>query len=104
MAQKFNYPRSSYYISENILDWDGQMSITKLSPPMAFVRFNYRESYFTDYETWVTAIVVIDWIGGDKASPEEKEEILTDCWNFLALHEAEEEKRAEDYEDEDDWL
>lgn len=100
---EFKYPRSSYYITENILDWDGQLAITKLSPPMVFVRFAYADSYFATFEQFRDALTVVEWIGGEKPDEEEQEAILADCWNFLALHEEEEESRYErgEYDDDD---
>ncbi len=100
MEEYYKYPRSSYYIMENILDHDGQLAIMKMSPPMVFMRFDYSEGYFAGYDELMTNISVIQWLDGEPTE-EEKEAILTDCWNFLAQHETEEELRYErgDYED-----
>lgn len=100
---RFKYPRSSYYITENIRDWDGQLAITKLSPPMVFVRFAYSDSYFATFDEFRDSLAVVEWIGGEVPDEEEQEAILTDCWNFLALHEEEEENRYErgGYDDDD---
>lgn len=99
MSEHFTYPRSSYYITENILDWDGQLAIVKLSPPMVFVRFDAQDSYMIDFDYWIDSIIKVDWIGLDKPSDEVQEAIFTDCWNFLSMHEAEEENRSEHYDD-----
>lgn len=101
MSKYYKYPRSSYYITENILDWDGQLAITKMSPPAVFVRFNYGDSYFATFEEFRDALTVVEWIGGETPDAADQEAILTDCWNFLAQHEEEEENRFDsgDYDD-----
>lgn len=82
---RFRYPRSSYYITENILDWDGQLAITKLSPPAVFVRFPNADAYFADFEQFRDSLAVVEWLG-EKPDPDEQEAILIDCYNFLVLH------------------
>lgn len=75
------------------------MAITKLSPPAVFVRFDYGDSYFASFDEFVKSLTIVEWIGGEIPDDDEREAILTDCWNFLAEHEAEEENRFEDFAD-----
>lgn len=89
----------NFYIAENILDWPGQLAIVKLSDPMVFVRFNYQESYFASFEEFVENIVVVEWLDGKKPPHDQIEKILTDCWNFLALTEREEDRLADEMDD-----
>lgn len=96
-----NYP--NFYIAENILDWPGQLGIVKLSEPRLFIRFNYGESYFASYEEFISEIAVIEWIDGVRPTKSEQEEILTDCWNFLALTERKEDELFEQDELDDDY-
>lgn len=103
MDEYFKHPRSSYYITENILDWPRQLAVIKLSPPMVFVRFEEADAYFASYEEWRAELTVVEWIGGEKPSKEDQEAIFTDIWNFLAMHEAEEERRADERMEFDDF-
>jgi hypothetical protein len=84
-----------FYISENILDFPGQLAITKLSFPRLFLRFEYNdESLFAYYNTWKSNLIIIEWLD-PKEKPKSEvaiDAVLTDCWNFLALTEAEEER------------
>jgi hypothetical protein len=89
---------TNFYIAENILDHPGQLAIIKLSDPQVFVRFNYEESYFADYEDFVDNIIVIEWLNGASPSRHIRDSILIDCWNFLALTEEEEERLGEQYD------
>lgn len=96
MAQQ-KYP--GFYISENILDYPHQMAITKLSFPRLFLRFSDDEfAMFSSYEFWRDNLIEVQWLDpSDKpTSKREIERILTDCWNFLAEHEAEEERIYEE--------
>lgn len=87
-----------FYITENLLLYPEQLAITKLTAPRLFVRFNYGESYFSSYDDWVANHTELSWLDPDDkpTDPDEIEEILTDCWNFLALHEREEERLADE--------
>ena len=78
-----------FYVSENILLYPDQLAIIKLTYPRLFVRFNYGDSYFSNYEGWKNNLTDLQWLDpGDRPLSEEKVEYhLTDCWNFLALHE-----------------
>lgn len=90
-----------FYIAENILDFPGQMAIVKLSYPRLFIRFDYADSYFASYEDFISSIAVAEWLDGETPGDEEKDHIFTDCWNFLALTEREEERQAEERDAED---
>ena len=95
-----------FYFAENILLWPDQVAIIKLTSPRLFVRFNYPDSYFSSYKDWKANHTQVEWLDpNDKpTNPEEIEGHLTDCWNFLALHEREEERLADendDYENEE---
>ena len=90
-----------FYISENLLLYPRQLAIIKLTHPRLFVRFNYGESYFSSYEDWKANHTSVEWLDADD-KPDDPEEIdyhLTDCWNFLALHEREEERLSDNMED-----
>lgn len=94
-----------FYISENILLHPGQLAILKLTHPRLFLLFNYGESYFASYEDWKANIADQQWLDPDD-KPTTEEEIdyhLTDCWNFLALHEREEQRLYNEEEGEDDY-
>ena len=92
-------------IYEDLLNFPGQLAIMKLTYPRLFVRFNYRNSYFSSFEEWVDKHTDLQWLDpGDKPTDlDEIETILTDCWNFLALHEREEERLANEIEDDEDF-
>jgi transcriptional regulator with XRE-family HTH domain len=94
-----------FYISENLLLYPEQLAIVKLTHPRLFVRFNYHDAYFTSFEDWCANHTELQWLDpNDK--PTEKEEIeyhLTDCWNFLALHEREEDRLYEEMEEDEDY-
>lgn len=87
-----------FYIADNPLLYPGQLAITKLTHPRLFVRFNYGESFFATYKEWVSEHTDLQWLDPkDKPTdPDKIEEVLTDCWNFLALHEQEEERLADE--------
>jgi DNA-binding XRE family transcriptional regulator len=89
-----------YYISENLLLHPEQLAIVKLTYPRLFLRFNYGDSYFTGYDDWKANIAVQEWIDGERPGDDEIDYILTQCWNFLALHEREEERLADEMKDE----
>lgn len=82
-----------FYISENLTLYPDQLAIMKLTYPRLFLRFNYPDSHFLNFEDWKANHVEISWIDpNDK--PESDAEIeynLIECWNFLCLHEREEE-------------
>ena len=89
-----------FYFSENIMLYPGQAAITKLTHPRLFVRFNYGESIFINYEDWKNNHTDLQWLDpDDKPDTEEIEYHLTDCWNFLAMHEREEDRLFEDDDD-----
>jgi DNA-binding XRE family transcriptional regulator len=92
-----------FYISENLPLYPGQLAITKLTHPRLFLRFNYGDSFYTGYEDWKANIAVRQWLDpNDKPTdPDEIESILIDCWNFLALHEREEDKINDEYDDDE---
>lgn len=93
-----------FYITENVILYPKQLAITKLTYPRLFLRFNYAESYFIGYEDWKNNIVTIQWLDPDD-KPNSEEEIdyhLTDCWNFLSMHEQEEERLFNKTLDDDD--
>jgi hypothetical protein len=94
-----------FYIAEDLLNFPDQLAIVKLTYPRLFVRFNYAESYFSTYEEWVEEHTDLQWLDpNDKPTrPEEIERILIDCWNFLGLHEREEERLADLMEDDEDF-
>lgn len=83
-----------FYISENILLHPAQLAIVKLTHPRLFVRFNYPDTLFTGYDDWKANHAEVSWLdANDKpTTPEEVDSILTDCWNFLCLHEQKEEE------------
>lgn len=83
-----------FYITENLLLYPDQLAITKLTYPRLFLRFNYPETYFSSFKDWEANHTEVDWLDPeDKPETEEEiENILTDCWNFLAIHEKEEDK------------
>lgn len=91
-----------FYITDNILLYPTQVGITKLTHPRLFVRFIYSDIFFASYDDWKANIAVQEWLDPDDkpANDDEVEEILTDCWNFLCLHEREEERLNEMDEDE----
>lgn len=91
----------NFYISENILAYPGQLAIIKLSEPRLFIRFNYVDSIFASFDEWLGEMVDIQWMDGDKLSEFDKEAILTDCWNFLALTEQEEDRLADEIDDDE---
>lgn len=93
-----------FYCADNLLLYPGELAIIKFSHPRLFVRFNYANSYFSSYEDWVNNQTDLQWLDPDDKpeSEEEIEEILTDCWNFLALQEREEDRLAEERENDDD--
>lgn len=90
-----------FYLAENLLLFPEQLAIIKLTDPQVFVRFNYGDSYFAGYEDWKNNIAKVQWLDKtDKPETDEEIEIvLTDCWNFLALHER---KEDELYGDDDE--
>ena len=92
----------NYYICENILNYDGQLGILRMKEPLCFVYFEYDDGYMVSFEEWMEKVVRIEWLEGKAPEDDVAEAVLTDCWNFLALHEREEEVRAErgDYDDE----
>lgn len=87
-----------YYITENILLYPDQLAITKLTHPRLYLRFNYRDSFFSSYEDWKANHTELQWLDPDDkpTDPEEIDEVLTDCWNFLALTEREEERQPDE--------
>jgi len=85
-----------FYISENLLLHPEQLAITKLTYPRLFVRFNYGESLFINYDDWKHNITTQEWIDGEKPSDDDVEYWLTECWNFLALHERKEDELFND--------
>ncbi|WP_147313820.1 helix-turn-helix domain-containing protein [Deminuibacter soli] len=89
-----------YYISENLMLYPNQLAILKLTSPRLFLRFNYPDSHFIDFDDWKANHTDLQWLDPtDKpGSQEEAESILIDCWNFLALHEREEDKLYSDEE------
>lgn len=92
-----------FYISENLLLYPGQLAIIKLTHPRLFVKFNYGASYFSSYEDWKANHTEMQWLDpDDKPEGEEIEYHLTDCWNFLALHEREEERLADEIDEDED--
>lgn len=104
-SKYFKDDTQNYYICENILDYDGQMAILRMKEPLVFVHFNYADSYFSTFEDWRKEIVRVEWLSGTAPDAFTQQQVLTDCWNFLALHEREEENRYErgDYDEEDDY-
>lgn len=83
-----------FYISENIILHPGKLAILKLTYPRLFLLFNYDETVFVDYEDFKLNIALQEWLDpNDKPTdPDEIDAIITDCWNFLALTEQEEER------------
>ena len=79
-----------------------QAAITKLTYPRLFVRFNYADSYFSSLNDWLANHTELEWLDPDDrpTDPDEVESILIDCWNFLELHEREEDRLAEMDDDE----
>lgn len=90
-----------FYIADNQLLYGGQAAIVKLTHPRLFLRFNYADSIFATFEDFKANIAVQEWLDpGDKPNdPDEIEAILIDCWNFLALHEEEEDRINEENEE-----
>ncbi|HXR84313.1 MAG TPA: helix-turn-helix transcriptional regulator [Hanamia sp.] len=91
-----------FYCADNLLLYPGEVAIIKLTHPRLFVRFNYAVSFFSSFEDWVANQTDLQWLDEDDKpnTDEEIEEILTDCWNFLALQEREEDRLADEREDE----
>lgn len=83
------------YICDNIIEYPTQTGLLYLGFPRVFVRFeNNSESYFSDYDYWRENLAVINWLEPCEVanySENEKEEVLIKLWNFLCLHEEEEE-------------
>jgi DNA-binding XRE family transcriptional regulator len=90
-----------FYITENLLLYPDQMAINKLTYPRLFIRFNYGDNYFSSYDDWKANHTELQWLDpSDKPDTEEEiDYILTDCWNFLTLHEREEERLADEIDD-----
>lgn len=78
-----------FYKVENLPLWPDQMAIVKLTHPRLFIRFNYPDTLFSSYEDWKANHVELSWLDPDDKplSDEDIEYHLTDCWNFLCLHE-----------------
>jgi DNA-binding XRE family transcriptional regulator len=89
-----------FYICDNLLLFENQCAIVKLSHPRLFVRFNYGQS-FTSYNDWVANHTELEWLDpNDKPSDaDEIEYHLTECWNFLGMHERKEDELFEEGED-----
>ncbi len=87
-----------FYICDNLMLYPDQLAIVKLTHPRLFVRFNYGASYFIDFDDWVNNHTEMEWLDPDD-KPESEEDVeyhLTDCWNFLAIHEREEDRLSEE--------
>lgn len=90
-----------FYISENILLHPGKLAILKLTYPRLFLLFNYGETLFTDFNDFKLNIAVQEWLDpNDKPTdPGEIDDIITECWNFLALTEREEDRMYDEDND-----
>lgn len=89
-----------FYCADNLLLHPDELIVIKLTDPRLFVRFNYTDSIFTSFQDWKANHTDLQWIDPDDQpeTEEEIEAILTDCWNFLALQEHEEERQADERE------
>jgi DNA-binding XRE family transcriptional regulator len=93
-----------FYIMENVLLYPEQLAILKMTYPRLIVLFNYNVSQFTSFDDWCANHTDVQWLDKDD-KPDDLEvvkDILTECWNFLALHEREEERLLHDMFDDDD--
>lgn len=93
-----------FYITENVLLFPDQLAIVKLTHPRLFLSFNYGQSYFSSFDDWKANHTDLQWLDPDDkpTSEGEIESILIDCWNFLALHEREQERLYNEDEDEEE--
>lgn len=100
-----------FFIGENRMCFPEEEFILHMDFPRCLIRYNIGESMHVDYDEFYQSVARVEWIDGERPSPEEQQRVLTDAWNFLALDERlleefdpdeEEDFDPDDYEEEDD--
>lgn len=88
------------YLTENIVDYHGQIGIIRLSFPRCFIWFEQDlDSLYCSYDEFVAGIAHINWLDpADSGTENEKKLALTEMWNFLCDQEKEEDRLYEEFE------
>lgn len=76
-----------FLIGENRLCHPGYEYILKLDEPRLYIKYKLKQGYFADYDEFFSSIAEVQWLDSPPPTPEEKEQILSDAWDFLALDE-----------------
>ena len=75
----------NYFIGKNSLFFPGFEFVIKLSFPRVFVSYKVTEGYYTDYNKFFSNVADVQYLEGKRPSEIEREQILTDIWNFITM-------------------
>lgn len=97
MTKKEAIQRSaSWWFCENILNHHGQVALLNMGFPRVFILIrNYEDVYPCDFDTFCGKAEV-NFLDSKDREEADKETILIDAWNFLALTEEEEDRLSEE--------
>lgn len=91
-----------WYYGENLFLKENNNALFNLKLGV-MIMFEFETAMFADYEEFTESIAQIEFFTGDR--PDDVEPILIEAWNFMVLHDQEEERLAIERElDEDDFF
>jgi len=76
-----------YVIGENKLCFPNHEYIIKLDFPRVYIRYKLKEACFANYDEFYSNIAEVQWLDGQAPPEQEKESILINAYNFLAIDE-----------------
>lgn len=90
-----------FFICENRLLFPDEEFIIHMAFPRCFIRFDRGGGMTTDYDAFFHSIADVQWMDGDEVDRRERDRVLRDAWNFLALDERAQEDDLDDLDEDD---
>lgn len=96
--------RSQYWwYCDNIINHKGMIGLLHMNFPQLFILMRDEDiAYWSGFEEW-SREVEVNFLNPADREDADRESLLIDAWNFLALTEEEEERLAEEREEMEDW-
>ena len=87
----------NWWYCDNLIARPDYVGILSLNFPRVFILFRSQEEFVCDsFEEWKEGIAEVNFLDPKDRENSNVENILLDAWNFMALQEAEEERRYDE--------
>ena len=99
MKKKYIERTLNWFCCDNIVNeaHEKQLGLLHMGFPRVFILIrDYADSYFANFDDFRDKIAEITFFDAEDKETTDKEALLIDAWNFLALQEEEEDRQFEE--------